>query len=238
MDARFTIDILPQPDDHTCGPTCLHAVYRHLGYEIPLTQLIQEVTSLEGGGTLAVYLGLHSLKQGFDATLVTYDLQVFDPTWFADKRPDLKAKLIEQLQHKKDPKIQLASNAYIEFLNKNGNIRFEDLTAALLRRYLKNENLILTGLSATYLYSCAREQEVNNRMVYDDIRGEPVGHFVVLTGYDQETHTVWVADPLRPNPMSPTAQYSVNINRLICAIMLGILTYDANLLIIKPKQVV
>ena len=237
MDARLFIDMLPQPDDHTCGPTCLHAVYQHFGYDIPLTQLIGEVPSLEGGGTLAVYLGVHALERGFDATLVTYNLQAFDPTWFMDKRPDLKAKLVEQLKHKNDPKFQLASNAYIDFLKKGGKVRFKDLTAALVRRYLNKGYPILTGLSATYLYGCAREYEMDTRMVYDDIRGEPVGHFVVLTGYNRETHTVWVADPLRPNPMSPTAEYSVNTNRLICAIMLGILTYDANLLVIKPKRI-
>src|SRR5262249_1472255 len=33
---RLQLDILPQPDDFTCGPTCLHAIYRYLGDEVPL----------------------------------------------------------------------------------------------------------------------------------------------------------------------------------------------------------
>ena len=94
---------------------------------------------------------------------------------------------------------------------------------------------ILTGLSATYLYNCARERLSGYRLLYDDIQGVPTGHFVVLTGYDREAKNVWIADPLKPNPFSEFDQYAVNINRLICAIMLGILTYDANLLIIEPK---
>jgi hypothetical protein len=47
---------------------------------------------------------------------------------------------------------------------------------------------------------------------------------------------VAVADPLKKNPIAVSAYYSVNIYRLICAIMLGILSYDGNLLIIHPKK--
>jgi hypothetical protein len=73
-------------------------------------------------------------------------------------------------------------------------------------------------------------------LVYDDIQGEPTGHFVVLCGYDMQNRTALVADPLLPNPISASPIYTVRLNRLICAIMLGILTYDANLLIITPKK--
>ena len=31
---ELDLDILAQPDDETCGPTCLHAVYRYFG-EVP-----------------------------------------------------------------------------------------------------------------------------------------------------------------------------------------------------------
>jgi hypothetical protein len=58
---------------------------------------------------------------------------------------------------------------------------------------------------------------------------------VVLSGYDKRLRRVLIADPLRQNPYSEAQEYEVDINRLICAIMLGILTYDANLLIIEPR---
>jgi len=65
---------------------------------------------------------------------------------------------------------------------------------------------------------------------------EPTGHFVVLCGYNMQDRTALVADPLLPNPISNSPIYTVRLNRLICAIMLGILTYDANLLIITPPK--
>ena len=82
MDHRLQLEILPQPNDTTCGPTCLHAVYRYLGEELPLHQVIAETQALQEGGTLAVMLGCHALRRGFDVAIDTFNLQVFDPTWF------------------------------------------------------------------------------------------------------------------------------------------------------------
>jgi hypothetical protein len=110
------------------------------------------------------------------------------------------------------------------------------LTAGLLRKFLKRSLPVLTGLSATYLYNCAREYAVGKSLVYDDIRGESTGHFVVLAGYDRKKRTVLVADPLKPNPVAESQDYEVSIDRLICAIMLGVLTYDGDLLIIEPRK--
>jgi hypothetical protein len=89
----------------------------------------------------------------------------------------------------------------------------------------------MTGLSATYLYGSAREWGEDD--ADDDIRGEPVGHFVVLAGYRPETREVIVCDPTHPNPRGSQV-YAIHIDRVIGAILLGALTYDANLLVIRP----
>ena len=41
------LTILPQPDDNSCGPTSLHAVYRYYDLEVELTRLIADIRSLE-----------------------------------------------------------------------------------------------------------------------------------------------------------------------------------------------
>ncbi|WP_437203133.1 C39 family peptidase [Planctomicrobium sp. SH664] len=235
------LDILPQPNDTTCGPTCLHAVYRYFGEDIALDKVIREVGQLEQGGTLAVILGCHALRRGYDATLYTYDLRVFDPTWFGSEAPiDLAQRLTAQMAAKASPRLHTATIAYIDFLRLGGKLRMEVLTIDLIRRHLKRETPILTGLSATFLYGEMREYCPENpppgrTTVQDDVRGFPAGHFVVLCGYDPETRTVLVADPLEANPFAKDRQYSVDIDRAFSAIMLGIVTYDANLLIIRPK---
>ena len=237
MQAKLYLDIWPQPDNITCGPTCLHAVYRYFEDFIPLHRVISEVTHLEGGGTLAVYLACHALRRGFDATIITYNLQIFDPTWFASPTKVIAEKLKRQLTYKKNvPGLEVVTLAYLEFIELGGKLRFEVLTTTLLRRYLKKSIPLLSGLSATYLYNSARERAVDNNLIYDDIRGEPMGHFVVLAGYNGVERNVLVADPLTPNPMTRDQYYPVDIYRLVCAIMLGVLTYDGDLLIIEPRK--
>ena len=105
----------------------------------------------------------------------------------------------------------------------------------MIRKYLNRGIPVMTGLSATYLYNAAREYDLDGRVVYDDVRGESVGHFVVLAGYNRQTRCARVADPFLPNPMADGQHYCVDIYRLVCAIMLGILTDDGDLLIIQPN---
>jgi hypothetical protein len=235
MKTKLYLDILPQPDDTACGPTSLHAVYRYFGDVLTLDQVIAGVQPLEDGGTMAVYLAHHALDRGYRVTIYTYNLQVFDPTWFEKGERYILEKLHLQLRYKQDPKLQETTHAYIDYLAKGGRLRFEDLTPALIRRILNRSIPILTGLMSTYLYACSRETVVESRLVADDLHGEPTGHFVVLTGYDKKLHKVLIADPLRLNPYSSAQEYEVDIHRLIGAIMLGILTYDGNLLIIEPN---
>ena len=237
MESKLYLDISPQPNGTTCGPTCLHAAYRYFDDPIPLHQVVSEVKQLEGGGTLAVYLGSHALARGYKATIYTFDLRLFDPTWFVPGNRDMAEKLKRQRDYKRGVAgLDVATDAYLEFLNLGGRIEFEVLTTSLLRRYLNRSLPLLTGLSATYLYNCARELAEGDTLIHDDIRGDSNGHFVVLGGYDRKERTVLVADPLKPNPVSQTQYYKVSIYRLICAIMLGILTYDGDLLIIEPQR--
>lgn len=231
------VKILTQPDDETCGPTSLHAVYNYYGDEISLDDVIAQVSYLEGGGTLAVMLALHALKRGYSATIYTCNLHVFDPTWFSDVHVDLATKLKDQMKYKYDKKLHLATTAYLEFLKLGGTILFEDLSPSLLKKYFSKNIPILTGLSATYLYQCAREYITpQNEILYNDIKGYPTGHFVILAGYDEAKKYVIVADPNTDNLVSGDNYYSVKVGRLINSIMLGVLTYDANILIIQPGK--
>lgn len=231
--SRLTLEIQPQPDDSTCGPTCLHAVYRYYGDRIPLRQVVSEIEPLETGGTLAVHLGCHALRRGYAATIFTYNLNLFDPTWFAGK-VDVAERLRKQAEAKPDRRLRNATGAYLEFLSLGGVMRFEELRPALLRRYLKRQVPVLTGLSATYLYGCAREVG-DHTLREDDVRGIPTGHFVVLYGYDRESRRVLVADPHQDNPPFGAHYYEVGVNRALGAILLGVITYDANLLILEKR---
>jgi hypothetical protein len=223
-----------QPNEVTCGPTCLHAIYRYWKDDISLKQVIEEIDSLEEGGTLAVVLARHALRRGYRARIYTYNLQVFDPTWFLPKplsRIALASKLEEQAAFKESKKLHFATKNYLDFLKLGGEVRFQDLSRNLIRKYLKRGTPILSGLSSTFLYHSCREY--GKELIADDIRGKPEGHFVLLNGYDTLHNQVTVTDPFQKNPYSPNLTYTVSADRVLSSILLGVLTYDANLLILE-----
>lgn len=226
------LDILPQPDEVTCGPTCLHAVYRYWGEDEPLAAVIARTRRLDHGGTFAVFLACDALARGYGATIYTYNLLVFDPTWF---RPgvDIADRLQRQSAFKLDPRLQHATEGYLEFLRRGGRLRHMDLSARLIRRLLGRGLPVVTGLSATFLYRAPREF-VDDTV--DDVRGMPVGHFVVIAGYDERRRALLVVDPYQPTPYGPSHAYWISLDRAINAILLGIVTHDANLLVVHPRR--
>ncbi|MGE5027481.1 MAG: C39 family peptidase, partial [Betaproteobacteria bacterium] len=133
---------------------------------------------------------------------------------------------------KNDRRIQHVTEGYLEFLRLGGQLRLTDLSRRLIRSLLRRNLPIITGLSSTYLYRTAREYGPQD--IPDDVRGFPAGHFVVVSGYNRKERNVLVADPYGRHPYGPSHEYWINIDRLLGAVLLGIVTHDANLLVIHP----
>ena len=231
---RLPVETLRQPDETTCGPTCLHAVYRYWNDDEPLEQVIARVHRMERGGTFAVFLGCDALRKGYRAAIYTYNVTVFDPTWFAGRDVDIAEKLARQRDEKPDVRLQMVTVGYLEFIRLGGRLRFADLSHVLIRAILRCRLPIITGLSSTYLYRSSREYGPND--VPDDVRGYPAGHFVVIAGYDRSRRRVLVVDPYEPNPYGAPHEYWIGIDRVATAILLGIVTHDANLLVVYPPR--
>ena len=237
--AAMDLIINTQPNDETCGATCLQAIYRYHGLEMSLADVIGGVERSLSGGTLSPLLGKHALMRGFNATIYINSLNIFDPTWFKQHTASpevLITKLKSQSKFKRSKGLAQASRAYQEFLTLGGNVRFKTLDVKTLKDYFDKKLPILTGLNSTYLYRTSRECFTKEGESYfDDIQGEPCGHFVVLCGYDEHHKLVVVADPYRTNPFTQNNYYKVSCSRIINAILLGVTTFDANLLIIEKK---
>lgn len=224
-----------QPDDVTCGPTCLRKVYDFYGLRLDDGEVLGEIDRDEDGGTLAVFLGIAGLSRGFRARIYSYDLRIFDPTWFGLGRDALAEKVHARFPHLKDGKRLRAARAYLDFLERGGEIRFDELTPALLKRIIDREHPVLAGLSATYLYRFPRERQLDaDRLVADDVSGEPTGHFVVIVGYEQWGRRFSLRDPSEHVPVAADGRQVVDAQRLINSILLGDVTYDAVLLELWP----
>jgi hypothetical protein len=227
-----------QPDDVTCGPTCLRKVYHYYGMELELAHVLGEIDRNEDGGTLAVFLGIAALRRGLRARIYSYDLRIFDPSWFELPREELAEKIHARIPYLQTSKTIRAARAYLTFLEKGGELAFDELTPALLKRILDRDHPILAGLSATYLYRWQRERHLEelDELVADDVRGEPTGHFIVIAGYEHWGRRFSLRDPSSHVPQSEDGRQVVDAQRLINAILLGDLTYDAVLLEIWPGE--
>jgi hypothetical protein len=57
-----------------------------------------------------------------------------------------------------------------------------------------------------------------------------------LCGWDAERRHIRIADPYADVAAHPDRIYWMPVERVINAILLGVLTYDGNLLVIEPKE--
>src|SRR3954468_19997940 len=148
---EMAVQHFTQPDELTCGPTCLRKVYAFFGLEVEHDEVVASLERNDDGGTLAVFLGISALKRGFGARIFSYDLRIFDPTWFHLSGAELAAKIQARSPYLTDAKRLRAAGAYVRFLEMGGELCFDELTPSLLRSIIDRGHPILAGLSATYL---------------------------------------------------------------------------------------
>lgn len=234
------LKIETQPDDESCGPTCLHAIYRHYGYNIPIEEVIETIDRSPSGGTFCICIGKHALQHGFKSTIYINSPVIFDPSWFVNGEAEnqfLIDKLKAQNTAKVNPYINAATAPIVEYLELGGKICSYPISAELLKQFFDNNIPVISGLCSTVLYGSIREFFTEDgKSIYDDVRGSPCGHFVVLIGYDTKKEHVIIADPYTKNPLHQSSYYKVNIHQLINAILLGVITFDGNLTVIEPKN--
>ncbi len=223
------LSVSAQPDDESCGITCLQAIYRYYGREISLEALKREVVHWQTGGTVGVNLGRHALTHGYTAEIYTYNIKVFDPTWRSLPAAALRTKLKLRQSRIRSHRQKKMIGFYLEFLRLGGHLRFDDLDESLMQRLFDAGLPVICGLSATYLYQSVRELPNGQE---NDVTGHPVGHFVIVSAYDAGSREVRIQDPLRRIPLAVTGTYSLPFQKFSNAVMLGIQTYDANLLVI------
>lgn len=234
MKIELPVSILRQPDYTTCGPTSLHALYAYYGDTISLTEVIDQINKLEGGGTLGVHLAVHALQRGYAADMWVCNVTHWDPMWFKQKT-DLAAKLRARMDARgmaDNPRYRKALEESEKYLELGGKVHWGDLTPKLIYNVLKKKYPILAGVNGTYMYQCSRETAEGP----DDVKGDAFGHFLTVCGCDTKKGTIDIADPLMDNPLFESKYYTVTVHRFIGALFLGNASDDANLLVIRPKR--
>lgn len=233
-----------QPDDVSCGPTCLAQVMAYYGDPHPIAEIRQGLRVNPDGGTLAVHLAARALDMGYRARLYPFGVRVFDPTWWELGEDELRERLalrMSALAARGASLTELAIvQSYIEVLDRGGSIAFHEPSPQFLARILANGRPLVVGLNSTWLYRAKRERPEDNEP--DDIAGKGVGHFVVVNGYTGSGLHLHVRDPSEDAPEHLHVDgkgkgiYPVPGDRLVHAILLGDLTRDAVVLEMWPAR--
>ncbi len=140
---------LRQPDDFSCGPTCLYKVLKGYGDQRDFDTVAGLVRRTDNGGTLGVFLGQAALELGYEATIYSYNMRVCDPTWSSLPPPQLADKLAARAAVVHEQKLEDSVSAYATFVRAGGQVRFDDLSVELLVSLLDGGRPVVVGLSAT-----------------------------------------------------------------------------------------
>lgn len=234
--ARRTLAVrrVAQPDDTSCGPTCLHMVAAFHGIDLALPELIDTIPRTPSGGVHAVNIGVLALQHGLRAALYPLGLRVFDPTWRGLSRAALRLRLRQRGRRFAGTDHAALVALWDRFLALGGQVRPGELTADLLADALDRGHPLISGLSATWLYRHPRERPDDNQP--DAVGGEGVGHFVVVSGYTGGGRSFRVEDPSPDAPFGRDGTYLAPAPRLQHAILLGDATHDAVLLELWPAR--
>lgn len=188
-----------QPKDE-CEPTCLKMVMEFLdrSRKFDLKEIINDTQSKLKYIDWDYKIGTAALKRGFNAKIITFSNDLFDPTWTKLSKKKIIEKLKKRLKfvlnyNKKDINegyiwwwYESSLKAAIEFLEIGGEIELKPISKELIKNYIKKNIPVITPLNGSIFYN--RKRVYRGR--YDDIRGEYFGHCVVTTGFRNDNFII------------------------------------------------
>ena len=224
---------------NACGPASLLQIMKFFGFNKTLQEILFELNVIPSEfnkyGVSEGEMGIYAINNGFNAHLISYDTNRFDPTWNFSK--NIKKKLKQRLNFLRNATdsdfkqnyssyYKLISTKHIlEFINKkNSKISFKPISHKLLHHYLELGIPPLVLVNSTLFY--LRKRKYHKKK--DDIRGRENGHWVVISGFDKENYII--TDP--STKAKKNGIYSIEKDRLLNCII----QYGPVLLIVYPKK--
>jgi len=223
-----------------CGPFSLTQVFWYFNKNISPKKIVREIKRLASGGTCDSFLGLYAIKEGFKSEIIPYNINIFDPTWKDISSLDLIDKLEKRMKFEINKNLRERISGYINFLKRGGKIIFKPLSILTVLSYLKKGIPLISSLSLTALYEESRMVIYKRKNIikwyHDDVKGESVGHFVVISGYDHKKKLFKIKDSWHEIPynFSKTGDYVVNIEHFFYSMMMGCLTGGGSFTIVYP----
>ena len=163
----------------TCGQTSLRAVLDYFGLKFSLSEILKGVR-LYKTGTYIEDMALFAKSLGFKTKIITFDPEFFDPTWANLPQKSLLRKYKRSMKFKRGRKRK--REKILNYLKKGEKYSLQIPSRKLLFSYLKKKIPPILCIFSTIL----RKEKRRKNSKLNDIAGKPMGHFVVLMGYENK----------------------------------------------------
>lgn len=212
----------------SCIPACLQEVFSYYKKQISQENILNSLKYPERGMAI-IQAGFFAKNYGFEPIIITNNIVIFDPTWFYLTNKEL----IDNLKKRKkfvDQYNRSLIDAHIEYLKVAGTIKFDAISANLLKQYLSQNIPIIMDLASTYLYKKAKSTRPG---AFDNaFSGDIEGHGVVIAGFNGDKFKI--VDPnSKQNPYSKSGIYWIESDKLMASF--GIL--DGKSILMIQKQI-
>ena len=196
----------------TCGPVCLLNIYKEIGIETDLKTILKELKINDKTTTYPAQLGTHLLSKGLNPILINSTPQTVSPSWENLSEKDVTAKLEQWIKINKKNKWLKSVKWLISYLKKGGKLKIADLTTSLIDRYLNEGYKVICCLEESWIWG---ERKIEEKAVFDDIKGSPRGHFIIL--YSHTGNEYLVSDPFPTGMKNKEGLYKLNKDKLLVA---------------------
>lgn len=187
-------------------------VYAIKGKKISVQDILKDFHHDEKGDpTYPPQLTRHFLQHGLKTKVTISNSRAISPAWGNISREEL----IENLKlwitlHQKDDWREYGLQVLF-YLQEKGEIALQSYTSQTLKEMLDRGSLLILGVDEDWIWGHRFKQEGKKRII-DDIKGNVEGHFVLITGYqDNKFH---VLDPFPTNIEGRHGTYDIDVNQL------------------------
>ncbi|MFH0836749.1 MAG: C39 family peptidase [Candidatus Aenigmatarchaeota archaeon] len=184
MKIRLKIPYCKQKE-MTCGPSCLQQIFAYHGKIVDLDDIIKILDKKKGfvlTGTSTWHLGFCADAFGYKSDVISYDVNIIDPTWMKLSKKELVKKITKRIILEKLSFSKTRLMAMQDYILYGGSYSFTMPSKDILLKYLKKKIPVIIRLCSTLLYNNSRIDW--NSCKFNDIKGYPFGHYVVVSGYE------------------------------------------------------
>ncbi len=169
---KIKVPTIKQKYKTGCGAAAMSMIYRYFGKNISEKEIVKGVGGLTKLGSFTTDHALMARKLGFKVICYSYNLEYFDPSYKNLSRTDFikKTKSLATKEKRIYNKRELKSILNIL----KSDIKFKMVIPSLntIRGFLNKKMPVCVAVNAAILFEKKK-----------DLR---IGHFVVLTGYEEE----------------------------------------------------